>query len=89
MNVPYRLLYTNFQAALGGLRENFFKKNIAVEIGGKGKGREQFKGFTPDKKIIAVDTDTTDGIRRPLFIFGFLETQSPTGIIPVEVRPHG
>ncbi len=104
MSVPYRLLYTDFQRALGGLREDFFVevmrslnqeiyylkstrgkktpdyllthkgKSIAVEIGGKGKGREQFKGFTPDKKIIAADADIMDDTRRPLFIFGFLET---------------
>jgi len=48
-------------------------KNIAVEIGGKRKGREQFKGFTPDKKIIAADTETMDDIRKPLLLFGFLE----------------
>ena len=102
MSVPYRLLYTDFKAALGGLREDFFVesmlsrdgdiyylkstrgkktpdylltvngKNIAVEIGGKGKGREQFKGFTPDEKIIAADADIMDGIKRPLFLFGLL-----------------
>ena len=48
-------------------------KNIAIEIGGKRKGREQFKGFTPDKKIIAVDTEIMDNTRKPLFLFGFLE----------------
>ena len=48
-------------------------KNIAIEIGGKRTGREQFKGFTPDKKIIAVDTEIMDNTRKPLFLFGFLE----------------
>lgn len=50
-------------------------KNIVIEIGGKGKGREQFKGITPDKKIIAADADMTDDLRRPLFLFGFLNVK--------------
>lgn len=102
MSVPYRLLYSDFQRVLGGLREDFFietmrsldqdvhylkstrgqktpdyvishkGKNIVIEIGGKGKGRGQFKGFTMEQKIIAADTDNMDNIRRPLFLFGFL-----------------
>ena len=47
-------------------------KDIVIEVGGKKKGREQFKGFTFDRKIIAVDADNMDDIRRPLFLFGFL-----------------
>ncbi|MCA9408981.1 MAG: ATP-binding protein [Candidatus Omnitrophica bacterium] len=102
MAVPYRLLYTDFQRALGGLREDFLvemmrslgkeiyylkstrgqktpdyllthqQKNVVVEVGGKGKGRQQFKGIVPDQKIIAADAVTFDELRRPLFLFGFL-----------------
>lgn len=102
MAVPYRLLYTDFQHAIGGLREDFFveimrsvdqeihylkstrgrktpdyiiphrNKDVVVEIGGKRKGREQFKGIVVEKKIIASDADIMDEIRRPLFLFGFL-----------------
>jgi predicted AAA+ superfamily ATPase len=43
-----------------------------VEVGGKGKGREQFKGITEKKKIIFSHSDRIDGIRCPLFLAGFL-----------------
>lgn len=44
-----------------------------IELGGKGKGREQFKGITDKKQIILSHSDRIDGIRRPLFIAGFLK----------------
>ena len=43
-----------------------------VEVGGKGKGREQFKGIAESKQIIFSHSDRFDGIRRPLFLAGFL-----------------
>ena len=43
-----------------------------IEIGGKGKGRTQFKGFKADEKLIFTDSDRMDGLYRPLFILGFL-----------------
>ena len=43
-----------------------------VEIGGKGKGIQQFKGIDMDKSIILNDGERLDGIRRPLFLVGFL-----------------
>jgi len=47
---------------------------IVVEVGGKGKGREQFKGIQAEKKVIFSHTDDLDmqGIRRPLFLLGML-----------------
>lgn len=48
------------------------EENTVIEIGGKGKGREQFKGVTADRKIIFAHDDRTDGMRRPLFMLGFL-----------------
>lgn len=47
-------------------------QNTVIEIGGKGKGREQFKGIHADRKIILSHSDATDGIKRPLFMLGYL-----------------
>ncbi len=47
-------------------------QKLAIEIGGQGKGRTQFKGVTPDRKIILAHGDRTDGIHRPLFLLGFM-----------------
>lgn len=46
---------------------------IIIEVGGKGKGREQFKGITDKKQMIFSHSERFDGIRRPLFLAGFLE----------------
>ena len=48
------------------------KKRVVFEIGGKSKGREQFKGFSGRHKIILADGYETKGIKRPLFLFGLL-----------------
>ncbi len=47
-------------------------EKLVIEIGGKGKGRTQFKGFKADRKLIFTDSDRMDGLYRPLFILGFL-----------------
>ena len=47
-------------------------QKIICEVGGKGKGRRQFKGFTCDKKIIFAQDDTIGRDRLPLFLAGFL-----------------
>ncbi|MBL7072779.1 MAG: ATP-binding protein [Candidatus Omnitrophica bacterium] len=103
MALPYRLLYSNYEDAVGGLREDFFveimrsldidfyylKSNrgaktpdyllslkntdIVIEIGGKNKGREQFKGIQTKKKIILTSSVETSGIKRPLFLLGLLK----------------
>ena len=102
MNLPYRLLYKEYDDAIGGLREDFFVeamksidikinylktkkgkktpdylveengKKYIIEIGGKGKGIQQFKGIDMEKSIIFADGDRFDGIKRPLFLAGFL-----------------
>lgn len=99
---PYRLLFNEYDRAVGGLREDFFaammtaagvpfdylkstrgkktpdfltyngKESIVLEIGGKGKGRSQFKGVTTDRKIILSADDRIDDLRRPLYLLGFL-----------------
>jgi predicted AAA+ superfamily ATPase len=45
--------------------------DLVAEIGGKGKGRQQFKGIDAEKAIIFTHGQETDGIRRPLFLLGF------------------
>jgi predicted AAA+ superfamily ATPase len=103
MALPYRLLYCEYEQALGGLREDFFVEmlrslnidfyylkstrgaktpdylismdgqDIVVEVGGKGKGREQFKGIKAEKKIIFSHSIETQGIKRPLFLLGMID----------------
>ncbi len=46
--------------------------SIVVEVGGKGKGMEQFKGIKAKKKLIFTHSLDTDGIKRPLFTAGLL-----------------
>jgi len=48
------------------------KGKIIVEIGGKGKGREQFKGLKEKKALIFSHSNKMTGIKRPLFLLGFL-----------------
>jgi hypothetical protein len=102
MTLPFRLLYKEFDEALGGLREDFFVETMKmsgvetnylkskkgrktpdylvktgtrkyiVEVGGKGKGVQQFKGINLDKSIILTDNGDMRGIKRPLFLVGFL-----------------
>ncbi len=47
-------------------------EEIVFEVGGKGKGRSQFKGVDIKKKIIFADGYDMEGIRRPLFLAGLL-----------------
>ena len=47
-------------------------KNIAFEIGGKGKGRSQFKGISADHKIVLAPDIAPEPNRLPLHLVGFL-----------------
>ncbi len=47
-------------------------EDITLEVGGKGKGRSQFKGMDVKTKIIFADGYDMTGIRRPLFLAGLL-----------------
>ncbi|MFH1416313.1 MAG: AAA family ATPase [Elusimicrobiota bacterium] len=49
-----------------------YNGRIVVEIGGKGKGRQQFKGITEKKKMILTHSLETTGIKRPLFLAGLI-----------------
>ncbi len=55
------------------------RENTVIEIGGKGKGREQFKGITADRKIIFTHSDTVDGLKRPLFMLGYIQESGLNG----------
>ncbi len=101
--LPYRLLYEDYENAIGAVREDFVTESfrmagmeysylkstrgrktpdyavmldgdeLVVEVGGKGWGREQFKGFEKKKSLILSHTSETAGIKRPLFLAGFLK----------------
>ena len=103
MYLPYRLLYSDYDTAIGALREDFVvetlksfglnpyylkstrgakipdyiipfgNRKIVIEIGGKGKGREQFKGIKKAEKIILIHSDESKGIKYPLFMLGFVD----------------
>jgi len=47
--------------------------DFVCEIGGRNKGRGQFKGFSGKNKIIFTQPGTLDDMRRPLFFVGMLE----------------
>lgn len=102
MAPPSRLLYRDYEDAIGGLREDFFVESVkqagirvhylkstrgaktpdyliedapeklAVEIGGRGKGRQQFKGVEIDRKLVFAHSPTPEGHRLPLFLLGYL-----------------
>ena len=46
--------------------------DIVLEVGGKGKGRSQFKGIKINRKLILSHGDEVDELRRPLFLLGYL-----------------
>jgi len=102
MNLPYRLIYKDFDQCIGALREDFFvesakmrglmfhylkttrgsktpdylivnkNEKIVIEIGGKGKGRTQFKGIKAEKKLILSHSLNISDNQRHLSLFGFI-----------------
>jgi predicted AAA+ superfamily ATPase len=48
------------------------REDIIFEVGGKGKGRSQFRGIDVQKKIIFADGYEISTMRRPLFLAGLL-----------------
>lgn len=46
--------------------------DLVIEVGGKGKGRTQFKDFSAKKKMRLTDGIDVDHDRRPLFLLGYL-----------------
>lgn len=49
------------------------KPPLVLEVGGKGKGREQFKGIKVERKLILSDGDRIAPGKVPLFLLGFLK----------------
>lgn len=45
---------------------------VVIEVGGKGKGRSQFKGIKVDKKIIFSDRLRPESLHFPMYFCGFL-----------------
>ena len=102
MTPPCRLLFRDYDDAVGGLREDYFAEamtqagirfhylkstrgaktpdyliesdpeRLVVEIGGRGKGRQQFKGIRIDRKLVFAHILTPEENRLPLFLLGFL-----------------
>ncbi|MDC0358800.1 AAA family ATPase [Oligoflexia bacterium] len=103
MTPPYRLLYSEYEAAKGGLREDYvaemlksighsfyylknkegekcpdfllegFSERVIIEVGGAGKGTNQFKGLKGSFKKIVLQPDSGNiGPSRPLSALGFL-----------------
>lgn len=103
LSPPYRLLYRDWDDALGGLREDFFAemmaaagypmhylkskrgaktpdylieregREIVIEIGGKGKGRSQFKGVDVKEKLVLSHYTKAGSQSKPLSLIGFLK----------------
>jgi hypothetical protein len=48
------------------------QESVVIEIGGKGKGREQFKGIKVQKKLILSHSAEVTGNKRPLSLLGFV-----------------
>lgn len=104
MQLPFRLLYTTPERAIGAMREDFFTLSMhqhgvpfhyakttrggktpdyvvdldghptVVEVGGRGKGRSQFKDVEYDRKVVLFDGAVDrmrPGARVPLFCVGF------------------
>ncbi len=46
--------------------------DIVIEVGGKGKGHNQFKGISVGRKLILSHLGKMEGIKRPLFLLGYL-----------------
>ena len=49
------------------------KERFVIEIGGKGKGREQFKGIKIEKKLILSNDPKAGSGKKPLSLMGFIK----------------
>ena len=71
--IPLHYLKTTRGAKTPDFQIQYQDVSVVLEIGGKGKGRTQFKGFTADRKIVFGEGATSDRDRRPLHLLGFVE----------------
>jgi hypothetical protein len=49
------------------------REKFVIEIGGKGKGREQFKGIKIEKKLILCNDPKAGSGKKPLSLMGFIK----------------
>ena len=49
------------------------KERIVIEIGGRGKGRQQFKGIKVEKKLILSNDPIAGSNSKPLSLVGFIK----------------
>jgi len=70
--VPFYYLKTTRGAKTPDFLLQLDSGEKVVEVGGKGKGREQFKGISLKKRLILTYPSTMEGIKRPLFLLGFI-----------------
>ncbi len=55
-------------------------EDVVFEIGGRSKGRSQFKGVTVDKKIVLTDGGEMTDTHRPLFLAGMIGDPALTAV---------
>jgi predicted AAA+ superfamily ATPase len=65
--------FSYLKGSAGEKTPDYVVDSLICEIGGRNKGRRQFKGFSGKKKIIFTQPGTLDELRRPLFFAGMLE----------------
>jgi hypothetical protein len=70
--IEYHYLKTKRGAKTPDFLVTAGENEMVIEIGGKGKGRSQFKGIEANQKLIFSDRDIIEGIYRPLHLLGFL-----------------
>ncbi len=65
--------FAYLKGSAGEKTPDYLVGNLVCEIGGRNKGRSQFKGYSAKKKIIFTQPGMLDEMRRPLFFAGMLE----------------
>jgi len=64
--------FSYLKGSAGEKTPDYLVGGIVCEIGGRNKGRSQFKGFAAKRKKIFTQPGTLDDVRRPLFFAGML-----------------
>lgn len=72
--MPLHYLKTTRGAKTPDFQIQYQDTSVVLEVGGKGKGRTQFKGFEADRKIVFSEGASTGRDRLPLHLLGFVGT---------------
>ena len=72
-NYQFHYLKTTRGSKTPDFLVEYKKESIVIEIGGKGKGKEQFKGIKAKTKLIFSHGIDVKGTRKPLSLLGFLD----------------